>query len=45
MTPAKDAANVLKLLGVDGSAGELVSHSPIDGQPIGRVAIAVPGAA
>ncbi|MEO8547213.1 MAG: aldehyde dehydrogenase family protein [Sphingomicrobium sp.] len=38
MSPAEEAAELLKQLGVDGSTGELVSISPIDGQPIGRVA-------
>ena len=37
MSPAEEAAAILKQFGVDGSAGDLVSCSPIDGQPIGRV--------
>ena len=45
MSPAEDAAKVLKELGVDGSSGELVSVSPIDGQVIGRVAIGDPAEA
>ena len=45
MSPAEDAAQVLERLGVDASSGELVSVSPIDGQPIGRVAIGDPAAA
>jgi aldehyde dehydrogenase (NAD+) len=36
MSPAEEAAQVLELLGVE-SAGKLVSTSPIDGKPIGRV--------
>ncbi len=39
MTPAQDAAELLRMLGVQGS-GDLVSVSPIDGQPIGSVAAA-----
>ncbi|WP_309661216.1 aldehyde dehydrogenase family protein [Sphingomonas sp.] len=45
MTPAEETANILEQLGVDGSSGELVAFSPIDGQPIGRVAPGDPGAA
>jgi aldehyde dehydrogenase (NAD+) len=45
MSPAEDAQQVLERLGVDGSAGELVSCSPIDGQPIGRVAVGDPAGA
>jgi aldehyde dehydrogenase (NAD+) len=37
MTPAKQAAEVLDLFSVDGSAGKLVSFSPIDGKELGRV--------
>jgi aldehyde dehydrogenase (NAD+) len=36
MTPAQEAADLLKLAGVD-TGGKLVSYSPIDGKPIGRV--------
>ena len=45
MTPAEDAAALLKHFAVDGSSGELVSTSPIDGQSIGRVAIGDPAKA
>ena len=45
MSPAEDAAKVLKELGVDGSSGELVSVSPIGGQVIGRVVIGDPAEA
>ena len=37
MSPAEDAATILKQLGVDASAGDLASFSPIDGSEIGRV--------
>ena len=37
MSPAEEAAAILKEFGVDGSAGDLVSYSPIDNQPIGHV--------
>src|SRR4051812_45968166 len=36
MTPAEEAGRILQLAGIE-SAGKLVSHSPIDGKPIGRV--------
>lgn len=36
MTPAEEAGQILELAGI-GSAGKLVSYSPIDGSPIGRV--------
>ena len=36
MTPAQEVADLLHLFGIE-SAGGLVSTSPIDGQPIGRV--------
>ena len=36
MTPAQEAGQILELAGI-GSAGKLVSFSPIDGKPIGRV--------
>ena len=39
MTPAQETKNILMALGVDGTLGDLVSFSPIDGQPIGRVAV------
>ena len=39
MTPADEARDLLAKLGVT-SGGSLVSHSPIDGQPIGSVDIA-----
>ena len=45
MSPADDASAILKQLGVDASAGELVSTSPIDGQPIGRVVVGDPASA
>lgn len=41
MTPAEEAAQVLELAGI-ASAGKLVSFSPIDGRPIGRVTIGDP---
>ena len=37
MSPAEETAAILKQLGVDASAGDLASHSPIDGSEIGRV--------
>ena len=43
MTPAEDAASILKDLGVDATSGELMSHSPIDGNEIGRVHVGNPG--
>ena len=36
MTPAEETAQILDLAGVD-CGGRLVSYSPIDGKPIGRV--------
>jgi aldehyde dehydrogenase (NAD+) len=45
MSPADDAAAVLRQFGIDASAGDLVSISPIDGQPIGRVATGDPASA
>ncbi|MEO6256982.1 MAG: aldehyde dehydrogenase family protein [Sphingomicrobium sp.] len=45
MSPAEETANILRQLGVDGTSGDLVSFSPIDGQPIGRVAAGDPAAA
>ena len=41
MTPTEEAAHVLALAGIE-SDGDLVSHSPIDGHPIGRVAVGDP---
>ena len=41
MTPAEEAAQVLELVGIE-SAGKLVSFSPIDGRPIGRVTVGDP---
>ena len=41
MSPAEETAKILKHLGIE-SAGELVSFSPIDGQPIGRVSVCDP---
>ena len=37
MTPAEEAASILRQFGVDASAGDLASFSPIDGAEIGRV--------
>jgi aldehyde dehydrogenase (NAD+) len=45
MSPADETKAILEQLGVDGAAGDLVSCSPIDGEPIGRVAIGDPVAA
>ncbi len=44
MTPAQEAEQILELAGIS-SAGRLVSHSPIDGKPIGRVTCGDPAAA
>jgi len=44
MTPAQEAARILELAGIDGG-GRLVSRSPIDGKPIGRVTAGDPDAA
>ncbi|MGN6058039.1 MAG: L-piperidine-6-carboxylate dehydrogenase [Sphingomicrobium sp.] len=44
MTPAQEAEQILDLAGI-GSAGRLVSYSPIDGKPIGRVTRGDPQAA
>jgi aldehyde dehydrogenase (NAD+) len=41
MTPSEEAAELLELAGV-ASAGRLVSYSPIDGRPIGRVTCGAP---
>jgi aldehyde dehydrogenase (NAD+) len=45
MTPAEEAASILKALGVDAADGELTSHSPIDGSEIGRVRVGDAGRA
>jgi len=45
MTPAEEAANLLQLFGLDCNGGRLVSFSPIDGKPIGRVSVGDPEAA
>ncbi|HEX8840271.1 MAG TPA: aldehyde dehydrogenase family protein [Sphingomicrobium sp.] len=37
MTPADEARHILELAGISADAGRLVSTSPIDGKPIGRV--------
>ena len=37
MSPAEETAAILKQFGVDPSAGDLVSRSPIDGSEIGRI--------
>src|SRR5574338_203513 len=39
MTPAEEAASLFERFGIDGSGGDLVSFSPIDGREIGRVRI------
>jgi len=44
VSPADEAAEILGLFGVH-SAGALVSSSPIDGRPIGRVTVGDPGLA
>src|SRR5689334_6028283 len=41
MSPAEEAAQILELAGIE-SAGGLVSFSPIDGKPIGRVTVGDP---
>ena len=45
MSPGDDAVAVLEQLGLDATAGDLVSCSPIDGQEIGRVSVGDPDAA
>ena len=45
MSPTEETAKLLEQLGVDALTGELVSFSPIDGKPIGRVAIGDPAKA
>jgi len=37
MSPAEEAAETLRGFGIDASAGELESRSPIDGQLIGAL--------
>ena len=44
MTPAEEAGQIFHLSGIE-SAGRLVSYSPIDGQPLGRVTSGDPEAA
>jgi aldehyde dehydrogenase (NAD+) len=41
VSPADEAAQILALAGIE-SAGKLVSYSPIDGKPIGRVTVGDP---
>jgi acyl-CoA reductase-like NAD-dependent aldehyde dehydrogenase len=45
MTPAEEAQRIFELAGIESNAGKLVSHSPIDGRPIGRVTRGDPDAA
>lgn len=45
MSPTEDARNILQVFGLDCAAGKLVSFSPIDGKPIGRVPVGDPDAA
>ncbi len=42
MSTADEVRQILELAGVDAAAGKLVSFSPIDGRPIGRVPISHP---
>jgi aldehyde dehydrogenase (NAD+) len=44
MTPAAEAEQIFHLAGIE-SAGKLVSYSPIDGKPLGRVTVGDPDAA
>jgi aldehyde dehydrogenase (NAD+) len=44
MSPAEETARLLELAGID-CGGRLVSYSPIDGKPIGRVTVGDPDAA
>jgi aldehyde dehydrogenase (NAD+) len=37
MSPAEETASILEPLGIDASAGDLTSRSPIDGSEIGKV--------
>ena len=39
MSPAEEAASILRELGVDAGSGDLVSNSPIDGGEIGHVRV------
>ena len=45
MSPAQEAAELLRQLGVDATDGDLESFSPIDGKPMGRVRTGDPAAA
>jgi len=45
MTPAEEAQRIFDLAGIECSAGKLVSFSPIDGKPLGRVTRGDPDAA
>ncbi|HVM22515.1 MAG TPA: aldehyde dehydrogenase family protein [Sphingomicrobium sp.] len=45
MSPADEARSILSGFGIDASAGDLVTRSPIDGEEIGRVATRDPGRA
>jgi aldehyde dehydrogenase (NAD+) len=45
LSPAQEAADLLRQLGVDATDGTLESCSPIDGKPIGRVRTGDPAAA
>lgn len=42
MTPAEEVQDIFGLAGIETSAGKLVSYSPIDGKPIGRVVTSDP---
>ena len=44
MSPAEETAELLRQFGLE-SSGDLVSHSPIDGAPIGRVKVGDPAQA
>ena len=44
MSPAEEAAGIFKLARID-CGGALVSHSPIDGKPIGRATVGEPDTA
>ena len=45
MTPAEETRHILELAAIDIESGSLISYSPIDGKPIGRVTIGDPGRA